>query len=121
MIKIPISVGELIDKITILHIKTLHSNNEYIHKELKKLTQIAKDHNVFKPNYIFELSVVNQQLWDVEEKIRKKESAQEFDQEFIDLSRTIYKTNDLRAEIKRKINEETGSKYKEIKLYDQTP
>ena len=42
-------------------------------------------------------------------------------QEFIDLSRTIYKTNDLRAEIKRKINEETGSKYKEIKLYDQTP
>ena len=121
MIKIPVSVGELIDKITILQIKTSYSDNEYIHKELEYLTQVAKDHNVYKPNYIFDLSVINQKLWDVENQIRKKESAEEFDQEFIELSRKIYKTNDVRAEIKRKINDETGSKYKEIKLYDQTP
>ena len=121
MIKIPISVGELIDKITILQIKSMHSNNEYIHKELNKLSQIAKDHEVYKSNYIFDLYSVNQELWDAEEKIRNKEKLQEFDQEFIDLSRKIYQTNDIRAEIKRKINEETGSKYKEVKLYAQTP
>jgi hypothetical protein len=121
MIKIPVSVGELIDKITILQIKTRYSDNEYIHKELEHLTQVAKDYNVYKPNYIFDLSMINQKLWDVENQIRNKENVKEFDQEFIELSRNVYKTNDLRAEIKRKINDETGSKYKEIKLYDQTP
>lgn len=121
MIKIPVSVGELIDKIAILKIKSQYSDSEYIHKELEDLTQIAKDCSVYQEDYISDLLIINQELWNAEDEIRSKEKKQEFDLEFIELSRKIYKTNDVRAEIKRKINDETGSKYKEIKLYDQTP
>jgi hypothetical protein len=121
MIKISVSVGELIDKITILQIKSQYSDNEYVHKELEDLTQIAKDCLVYQEDYISDLLIINQDLWNAENEIRIKEKNQEFDQRFVDLSRKIYKTNDVRAEIKRKINEETGSKYKEIKLYDQNP
>ena len=67
--------------------------------------------------YMDELRDVNQKLWDIEDKLRKLEEEYRFDDEFISIARQVYITNDKRAEIKRKINDETNSNYKEIKLY----
>ena len=111
---IPISVGELLDKISILNIKTQYSNSSYIKKELDDLILIAKKYN---QSYLTELHQVNQKLWEIEDRLREKEKLQEFDEEFIELARSVYKTNDLRAQIKKEINEETQSIYQEIKLY----
>jgi hypothetical protein len=116
-ITIPISVGELIDKITILQIKFKHTDNQYIIKELNDLIEIAKDLQVYKQSYLNDLMEVNQSLWYIEDEIRIKEKNQEFDDRFIELARSVYKQNDLRAVIKRKINDETQSDYKEIKIY----
>lgn len=113
---IPISVGELIDKITILQIKSQYTDNEYVLKELQELNEI-KSNIKYTLDYEVQLKEVNQKLWIIEDKIREKEKLQEFDDEFIELARSVYITNDKRSEIKRKINEETGSHYKEIKLY----
>jgi len=114
---VPVSIGELIDKITILQIKSKHTDNEYIIKELNDLIKIAEDLQVYKQSYLNELMEVNQSLWYIEDEIRIKEKNQEFDDEFIELARSVYKQNDLRAVIKRKINDETQSAYKEIKIY----
>ena len=116
-ITIPVSVGELLDKITILQIKSKHTYNEYVQKELRDLTKIAQDLEVYKESYLNELLIVNSLLWDIEDSLRELEKVWRFDDEFINLARRVYITNDKRAEIKRKINEETGSQYKEIKLY----
>ena len=116
-IEIPVSVGELIDKITILQIKSKYSNNEYILNELKKLTKIAEDFNLYKMHYIDELYEVNSQLWKIEDELRILEKHQDFGYDFIQCARSVYMYNDERAKIKRKINEETNSEYKEIKLY----
>lgn len=115
---VPISIGELLDKITILQIKSNHTDNEYVKKELQDLIQIAKDLEVYESSYLDLLFAVNGVLWDVEDKIREFEKEQRFDDEFIKLARKVYVTNDERARIKRKINEETDSHYKEIKLYE---
>jgi len=64
-----------------------------------------------------QLREVNQKLWKIEDRLRVLEKEQRFDDEFVELARSVYKTNDRRAEIKRKINEETNSTYKEIKIY----
>lgn len=116
-ITIPVSVGELIDKITILEIKSLFSNSEYIQKELKDLNQIKSTLTQYTLDYEVKLKKVNEKLWKIEDRLREKENLQEFDDEFIELARSVYITNDERAEIKRKINEETNSSYKEIKVY----
>ena len=116
-IEIPVSVGELLDKITILQIKSKYTDNEYVIKELKDLTKIAEDLQVYKESYLNELLIVNSLLWDIEDSLRELEEEYRFDDEFISLARQVYITNDKRAEIKRKINEETQSDYKEIKLY----
>ena len=116
-ITIPVSVGELIDKITILEIKALFTDDEYVKKELKELKQIQNTITQFIFNYVIELREVNQSLWKIENKLRQKEKLQEFDEEFIELARSVYKLNDKRAEIKRKINEICNSTFKEIKLY----
>jgi hypothetical protein len=116
-ISIPISVGELLDKISILQIKFQYTDNEYVQKELQDLIQIAQDLEVYDETHLHLLFEVNSVLWGVEDKIREKEKLQEFDDEFIELARSVYKTNDRRAEIKKMINEETNSHYKEIKLY----
>jgi predicted nucleic acid-binding Zn-ribbon protein len=116
-IEIPVSVGELLDKITILQIKSKHTDNEYVTKELQDLTKIADDLQVYKESYLNELLTVNSLLWDIEDSLRELEKQSRFDDEFIALARQVYITNDKRAEIKRKINEETQSSYKEIKLY----
>lgn len=116
-IEIPVSVGELLDKITILQIKSKYTDNEYVIKELKDLTKIAEDLQVYKESYLNELLIVNSLLWDIEDSLRELEEEYRFDDEFISLARQVYITNDKRSEIKRKINEETQSSYKEIKLY----
>ncbi len=114
---IPVSIGELIDKITILQIKSEHTDNEYVHKELQDLTKIAKDLGVHQENYIEELLEVNRKLWDIEDRLRELENLWRFDDEFVDLARQVYTTNDKRAKIKKQINEETQSDYQEVKLY----
>ena len=116
-IEIPVSVGELLDKITILEIKSLFTNNPYVSKELQELNQIKSTLTQYTLEYINQLKEVNQKLWKIEDKLREKEKLQEFDEEFIELARSVYKTNDLRAQIKKEINEETQSTYQEVKLY----
>ena len=117
LINIPISVGELLDKITILQIKSKHTDDEYVHKELEDLTKIAQEFDVYKESYLNELLIVNSLLWDIEDSLRELERLWKFNDDFISLARQVYITNDKRAEIKRRINEETNSNYKEIKLY----
>ena len=116
-ITVPVSVGELLDKITILEIKSKYTDNEYVIKELNDLNEIRNTLTSYTMEYMDELREVNQKLWDIEDRIRELEEEYRFDDEFISLARQVYITNDKRAEIKRKINDETNSNYKEIKLY----
>lgn len=117
---IPVSVGELIDKITILEIKVLFSSDKYLKNELEQLNQIRSTLTQYIADDELKLKRVNEKLWKIEDRIRQKEKLQEFDDEFIQLARSVYKTNDLRAEIKKKINETTGSDLRELKFYDLT-
>lgn len=116
-ITIPISVGELIDKITILEIKAFLTDDEYVHKELKELNIIKSTITSYILPYEVELKKINEKLWKIEDKIRKLEKEQRFDGEFIELARSVYITNDERASIKKQINEETNSILKELKIY----
>lgn len=116
-IKIPISVGELLDKISILSIKSQHTTNESVKKELQDLTKIAQESQVYDKFYISELLSVNSKLWDIENELRVLEKSQIFHQEFIELARSVYITNDLRSSIKKEINEKYRSTYKEVKIY----
>ncbi len=116
-ITIPVSVGELLDKITILQIKSKHTDNEYVIKEFQDLTKIAQELEVYNESYLNELLIVNSLLWDIEDSLRELEEEYRFDDEFISLARQVYITNDKRADIKRKINEETQSSYRELKIY----
>jgi predicted nucleic acid-binding Zn-ribbon protein len=114
---IPVSVGELLDKITILEIKSIFTDDEYVTKELNDLNEILATITQYTMDHMNQLREVNKKLWKIEDKLRKLEKEQRFDDEFISLARQVYITNDKRAEIKRKINEETLSSYREIKLY----
>lgn len=116
-VTIPVSVGELIDKITILEIKSIFTDSEYVLKELEELNLIKDTLNQSLSQYECKLKKVNKKLWDIEDKIRQKEKENKFDEEFVDLARSVYKTNDERARIKKEINQFTNSKYMEIKLY----
>ena len=122
--KIPISWGELFDKITILQIKleNITSKNalENVEQELKKLQSILTQNGLKTMETIQlegELRRTNQQLWGIEDKIRDKERANSFDDEFIQLARSVYITNDERSRIKRKINDLLGSELVEEKSY----
>lgn len=117
MIKVPISVGELLDKITILQIKAEKTDNQYVHKELKDLLKISKKFEVFDCNYLTYLKEINSKLWDIEDDLRVLEKSQTFNQDFIELARSVYITNDLRASIKKEINIKYNSTYQEVKLY----
>jgi len=97
---------------------TIYSkDNEYVKKELKELNEIQNTITQFIFNYVIELREVNQSLWNVEDQLRQKERTQVFDEEFIELARSVYKLNDKRAKIKREINEICNSFFKEIKIY----
>ena len=117
----PISIGELIDKITILEIKQLYMTGiklKNINKEMKLLNNICQDKNLeINIDLIKNLKKVNKKLWEIEDNIRIKESNQEFDEEFIKLARSVYIENDKRASIKKEINQEYNSDLIEEKSY----
>ena len=124
--QVPISWGELFDKITILQIKLdkLTSKNALnnVGREFKQLQSILIK---YFPNSIEakqleeELKKINQQLWDIEDNIRDKERNRSFDDEFIQLARSVYIINDERSRIKRKINDIFGSEFVEEKSYSE--
>lgn len=119
----PISVGELLDKITILEIKSSRITNQEklfnINKELSLLIEVCKKNNInTNEPLIHELKKHNEALWDIEDKIRDKERAKQFDEEFIGLARAVYFTNDKRADVKKQINLKTGSALIEEKSYN---
>lgn len=123
MINIPISIGELFDRISILKIKLEKIQNKEklknIKKELLLLNNLLIDVDVSNIKYLItQLKETNLILWDTEDKIRIKERNFEFDEEFIQLARNVYITNDKRSEIKRKINLLTNSELIEEKSYE---
>jgi hypothetical protein len=122
IIHAPISVGELIDKITILELKleflTDSKKLENVNIELTHLSKILADLAI--PDILVErdaLKLVNRRLWHIENLKRESEKNQSFGEEFIEAARQVYIKNDLRAEIKRKINEMVGSTIIEEKSY----
>jgi hypothetical protein len=118
----PISLGELIDKITILEIKQMHMTGiklKNVDKELKLLKELLQDKNIeIDNNLISNLKEVNKNLWEIEDNIRTKERNQKFDKEFIKLARSVYKENDKRASIKKEINKKYNSELVEEKSYN---
>lgn len=119
MITVPVSVGEVLDKISILEIKSERIDDykklNNVRKELAELKHAAQQHRF--PALEMGLKQVNESLWDIEDRIRVKEKLAEFDDEFIELARAVYITNDKRAEIKREINIVAGSMLVEEKSY----
>lgn len=124
IISAPISIGELFDKISILEIKKKKiSGNKLdnIKKEYLLLNQILEEININLDNKLFQdLKKVNQILWNLEDAIREKERLKVFDQEFINIARDIYKTNDRRSKIKREINILNYSGIFEEKSYENS-
>lgn len=123
IVNAPISIGELIDKITILTIKIARISDidkrENISKELIQLENIANEINAPGELHILytKLLAINSDLWDIEERKRQHEKEQRFDNEFIQLARQVYIKNDERANIKKKINLLVGSEIIEEKSY----
>ncbi len=119
--KIEVSNGEIVDKLTIIQIKL-----ERI-KEKEKIRNLQKEYDVLdlavkdiisKDNELYKrLYEVNCKLWDIEDRIRDLEREKDFGREFIETARSVYFTNDIRAEIKRNINKKTGSDLVEEKSY----
>ena len=123
IINTPISLGELIDKISILIIKEKKirdmEKNSLIREELtllkESLNKATNDKSI--NNYLNQLIDINSALWKIEDELRDCEKNKEFDKKFIDLARSVYITNDKRAEIKLEINNKFGSKIVEVKSY----
>ena len=118
----PISIGELIDKITILEIKKMHMTGEKlknVKRELDYLLVITKDNNIdLNTSNVNKLRLINTELWNIEDEIRKKELQQSFKKDFIELARSVYIKNDLRSLLKKTINIENGSDLIEEKSYE---
>tara|TARA_Y200000002_G_C22488285_1_gene581860 strand:- start:432 stop:815 length:384 start_codon:yes stop_codon:yes gene_type:complete len=124
MIKVVLSVGELIDKITILQLKMKFIKNKKqlknIKTELDTLKPLLKENNLETPEinrHFSELYEINLELWKIEDEIREKERQTDFGSEFVSLARSVYFTNDKRAEIKKKLNLISGSELIEEKSY----
>ena len=125
IINIPVSLGELVDKISILHIKNNNIKDEgklkLVREELEELNQTLDNHikrdEIQK--YLESLIEINSKLWIIEDDIRDCERKKIFDQRFIDLSRSIYFTYDKRSVIKLDINNKFGSKLVEVKSYEE--
>ncbi len=125
-IRVPISPGELLDKITILEIKSERIADPEkvanVRAELALLESTWRDSPYSTADIDAEwaaLRRINEKLWDVEDRIRDKERDRSFDQEFIGLARAVYVTNDERAAVKREINTRLGSTIVEEKSYAQ--
>jgi hypothetical protein len=123
--KIEVSNGEILDKLSILQIKASKFNDIY------KLSNVENERRILLPMYdliattseirqkFHDLVNINSKLWDIEDMIRIKEQRKEFDEEFIELARSVYKTNDVRASIKRDINLLSNSELIEEKSYEE--
>lgn len=124
MLNVPISPGEFLDKLTILEIKAERISDP------GKLANVDRELNLLRATWsssplaqhdvaslIARLREVNVALWEIEDRIRDKEAVQAFDQEFVELARSVYRTNDLRAALKRELNETLGSELIEEKSY----
>ena len=123
---IPISWGELFDKITILQIKIENLQEKNALKNVK--TEYDQLYKIYNSNFLEDekakllmvsLTQINKKLWDIEDKIRDKERIKKFDEEFIKLARNVYFTNDKRSKIKRDINKTFGSTIIEEKSYSK--
>ena len=119
-----ISAGELIDKITILEIKEEKIENseklEHVKKELFSLNEISKKmiaETAGIKSLVEKLKIVNRKLWDIENGKRLAEKNNDFGKNFIELARSVYKTNDERSKIKLEINNLLGSNIKEVKSH----
>jgi len=124
-ISVPVSYGELIDKITILEIKSERIKNAAklanVRVELDLLNGTWRANSAASTDIAAERDALrrgNEALWDIDDRIRLKEKAKAFDAEFIELARSVYIRNDERAEIKRAINEKLGSTLVEEKSYE---
>lgn len=125
LIQTPVSYGELIDKITILEIKSERIRSAAklanVRVELDLLNGTWQADGATRNDIAAErdaLRRVNEALWEIEDRIRLKEKAKAFDAEFVELARSVYIRNDERAEIKRAINEKLGSTLVEEKSYE---
>lgn len=125
MVTIPVSWGELFDKITILEIKRQRIDDAAklvnINRERDSLQEVARGYQLPVEDLdrlIAELRSVNESLWDIEDDIRSCERIGDFSDRFIELARSVYRTNDLRADLKLKINRLLGSELIEEKSYE---
>ncbi|UNK57773.1 DUF6165 family protein [Pseudoxanthomonas daejeonensis] len=121
---VPVSFGELLDKISILQIKAERMTDPAklanVHKELSALERTWMQHPAAGGDITLlraQLKAVNERLWDIEDEVRIKEKAQAFDDEFVRLARSVYFENDERARVKKDINLALGSAYVEEKSY----
>ena len=124
--KVEVSNGELLDKLTILELKLSNIS------DVQKLTNIQKEHNELNPlagqlfdsygeelkNLYKQLAEINSELWTIEDNIRECERNKDFGSDFVSLARAVYFTNDKRSEIKKSINLLTGSGFVEEKSYE---
>ena len=125
LINTPISLGEIVDKISILIIKQKNITDEikldHVKKELdflqKTLMNYVQQEEI--NNYLENLININSKLWNIEDDIRECERKKLFDQTFIDLARSVYFTNDERAKVKNDINKKFGSELVEVKSYEE--
>ena len=125
IISTPVSLGELVDKISILHIKNINIKDDeklkLIREELELLNNTLNDHikrdDIQK--YLDSLIEINSKLWVIEDDIRDCERNKSFDEKFIDLARSVYFTNDKRSEVKLDINKKFGSTIVEVKSYEE--
>ena len=125
LINTPISLGELVDKVSILMIKQKNISDQ------KKLNHVTKELDVLKKTlaqyveqeeiqtYLDKLNDINSKLWKIEDDIRECEKDKKFDQTFIELARSVYFTNDQRANVKSDINNNFGSELVEGKSYEE--
>ena len=125
-VNVEISIGEFFDKITILEIKKERIQDEEklanITRELDALNALLNELPFSRAEVqseVDELKSINEKLWVIEDDIRDKEAAKEFDQRFIELARSVYFTNDKRSEVKRAINLRLGSGFIEEKSYEE--
>ncbi len=123
-IQVSVSLGELVDKITILKIKSKKINDStklsYVHDELKELEATLNELHLDASKmdeFLCDLERINLELWEIEDQIREKEREKLFDAEFIELARKVYLTNDQRFLIKNNCNQTFGSRFKEVKSY----
>ena len=125
LINTPISLGELVDKISILIIKQKNITDEtkldHVKKELDFLQKTLMNYVQREEinNYLENLININSKLWNIEDDIRECERKKLFDQTFIDLARSVYFTNDERAKVKNDINKTFGSELVEVKSYEE--